>query len=95
VVAWIFGYALGAYSVAMRVRAGFSSAGDPSNITRILVFAASICVVALLNFIPFVGWVANYTLVLLGIGAMIRALFFYFIGNPGLALDVDMKPIED
>jgi hypothetical protein len=48
-----------------------------------------------LNFIPFVGWVANYTLVLLGIGAMIRALFFYFIGNPGLALDVDMKPIED
>jgi hypothetical protein len=26
---------------------------------------------------------------------MTRALFFYFIGNPGLALDVDMKPIED
>jgi hypothetical protein len=38
---------------------------------------------------------ANYTLVLLGIGAMTRALFLYFIGNPGLALDVDMKPIED
>jgi hypothetical protein len=47
------------------------------------------------NFIPFVGWVANYTLVLLCIGAMTRALFLYFIGNPGLALDVDMKPIED
>jgi hypothetical protein len=47
------------------------------------------------GFIPFVGWVANYTLVLLGIGAMTRALFsLYFIGND-LALDVDMKPIED
>jgi cytoskeletal protein CcmA (bactofilin family) len=91
VVAWIFGYALGAYSVAMRVWTGFSSAGDPSNMTRILVFAATICVVALLNFIPFVGWVTNYTLVLLGIGAMTRALFLYFIGNPGLALDVDMN----
>jgi hypothetical protein len=32
---------------------------------------------------------------LLGIGAMTRALFLYFIGNPGFALDVDMKPIED
>jgi hypothetical protein len=48
-----------------------------------------------LNFIPFVGWVANYTLVLLGIGAMTRAVFQSMLGNPGLALDVDLKPIED
>lgn len=95
VVTWIFGYALGAYSVAMRIWAGLGTEDEPSNMTRILVFASAIVVIALLNFIPFVGWVANYTLVLLGIGAMTNALFQYLIGNPDLALDVDLKPIED
>ena len=56
---------------------------------------AVICAITLLNFIPFVGWVANYTLVLLGIGAMTRGLFLYLTGNPGLSLDVDLKLIED
>ena len=93
-VAWTLGYALGAYSIAMRVWAGMGGAEDPSNIARLMVFAAAIICVALLNFIPFVGWVANYTLVLLGIGAMTRALFQSMLGNPDVALDVDMKPIE-
>ena len=95
VVAWIFGYALGAYSVAMQIWTGLLRDDEPSNITRILVFAAAITAVALLNFIPFVGWVANYTLVLLGIGAMTNAVFHYLIGNPEVAIDVDSKPIID
>ena len=95
VVAWILGYALGAYSVAMRIWNGVSGEAEPSNLSRLLVFAAAIIFIALLNYIPFVGWVANYTLVLLGIGAMTRAFFQSFMGNPGLALDVDMKPIKD
>lgn len=95
VVFWTLGYALGAYGVAMRVWSGFGGADDPGNATRLLVFAAAIIFVALLNFIPFVGWVANYTLVLLGVGAMTRALFLWLIGNPGVAFDVDLKPIED
>ena len=95
VVAWTFGYALGAYSVAMRVWIGLDGDPDPSNMARLMVFAAAIIFVALLNFIPFVGWVANYTLVLLGIGAMTNSLFLHLIGNPGAAFDVDMKPIED
>ncbi|MGB7242640.1 MAG: hypothetical protein WBC93_11200 [Sulfitobacter sp.] len=95
VVVWTLGYALGAYSVAMRLWAGLGGAPEPSNVARLLVLAAAIVFVALLNFIPFVGWVANYTLVLLGIGAMTNALFQYLIGNPGIALDVDLKPIED
>jgi hypothetical protein len=70
-------------------------AAEPSNVARLLVLAAAIILVALLNFIPFVGWVANYTLVLLGIGAMTRAVFQSMLGNPGVALDVDMKPIKD
>lgn len=95
VVVWTLGYALGAYSVAMRLWAGLGGAAEPSNIARLLVFAASIIVVALLNFIPFVGWVVNYTLVLLGIGAMTNATFQYLVGNTGAAFDVDMQPIDD
>jgi len=95
VVAWVLGYALGAYSVAMRLWIGLGGADDPSNIARLAILAAAITFVALLNFIPFVGWVANYTLVLLGIGAMTRAVFQSLIGSPDVVLDVDMKPIED
>ena len=95
IVAWTLGYALGAYSVAMRIWAAFGGDENPSNLTRLLVFGAAITVIALLNFIPFVGWVANYTLVLLGIGAITNAIFQNFIGNPGEAFDVDMKPIKD
>lgn len=95
VVAWTLGYALGAYAVAMRLWTGLG--GDPAvgNLGRLLVFAAVIVLVALLNFIPFVGWVANYTLALLGIGAMTHAVFSAVLGNPGPALDADMKPIDD
>ena len=95
VVGWILGYALGTYSVAMRLWTGLGGADDPSNIARLMIFAGAITFIALLNFIPFLGWVANYTLVLLGIGAMTRAVFQSLIGSPDLVLDVDMKPIED
>lgn len=95
VVVWTLGYALGAYGVAMRVWLSFGGNEEPSSAARLLVFAAAIIFIALLNFIPFVGWVANYTLVLLGVGAMTRALFQRLIGNPDVAFDVDMKPIED
>ncbi|WP_299832190.1 hypothetical protein [uncultured Roseobacter sp.] len=95
IVTWTLGYALGAYSVAMRIWTGFGGDQDPGNVARLLVFAVAIIFVALLNFIPFFGWVANYTLVLLGIGAMTHAVFQYLIGNPGQAFDIDMKPIED
>lgn len=94
-VTWTLGYALGAYSVAMRIWAVFGNDDEPGTITRLLVFAAAIIFVAMLNFIPFFGWVANYTLVLLGIGAMTHAMFQYLIGNPGQAFDIDMKPIDD
>ncbi|MGB5865791.1 MAG: hypothetical protein WBG95_16000 [Sulfitobacter sp.] len=95
VVFWTLGYALGAYSVAMRIWAVLGGTPEPSSIARLVVFAASIMCVALLNFIPFVGWVVNYTLVLLGIGAMTRALFQSLIGDPDVAFDVDMQPIEN
>ena len=95
ILAWTLGYMLGAYAIALRLLEGFWGEQDASKPMRLVAFAAVICAIALLNFIPFVGWVANYTLVLLGIGAMTNALFERMIGNAGPALDVDMNPIED
>ena len=79
----------------MRLWQGFGGDEENGNFGRIAVFAAAIIFVALLNFIPFVGWVANYSLVLLGAGGMTHAIFCYFIDSPDGELDVDLKPVED
>ena len=94
VVAWTLGYLLAAYAIAMRVMAWMGGPANPALLIRLLVMAVAVCAVTLLNFIPFVGWIINYTLVLLGVGGMTSALFNWLIGNPGYALDVDMKPIK-
>ncbi|MEL6888694.1 MAG: hypothetical protein AAFO86_08285 [Pseudomonadota bacterium] len=93
VLVWTLAYALGAYAVAMRVWIGLGGEMDPPTLTRLAVLAAAIVAVALLNFIPFVGWVANYTLVLLGVGAMTHAAFLALVPDVDPALDVDMRPI--
>ncbi len=95
VVAWTLGYLLGGYAVAMRAWQAFGGHDDPSTTVRLIVLAVAVVVVALLNYIPFVGWVVNYTLVLLGIGAMTHMIFQRLIGPIGPELDADMKPIED
>jgi cytoskeletal protein CcmA (bactofilin family) len=95
VVFWTFGYALGAYCVSLRVWTGFGGAPAPALVTRLLVFAAAITLVALLNFIPFVGWVANFTLVLLGLGAMTKAVFRFVTGKTGADFDINMQPVDD
>lgn len=91
---WTLGYALGVYAVAMRLFNAFAGAMEPSNIQRLLMFAATLTVIALMNFIPFVGWVINYTAVLLGLGAFVHGILQYFSANLLLAKDVDAKPIE-
>ena len=62
---------------------------------KLVTILVAICVVAVLNFIPFVGWVVNYTLVLLGVGALTAGLLSVFITNPDPALDVDMQSPAD
>ncbi|MCK8462444.1 hypothetical protein MUY35_01105 [Aliiroseovarius sp. S1339] len=94
VAVWTLGYALGAYAIAQRFLLAFGGKVEPTNLIRLVAFAGVLIVVAVLNFIPFLGWIANYALVLLGIGAMTGAVFNRILGNPGLALDVDMNPID-
>ena len=91
IVAWTLGYLLAAYAIAYRLWVAFDGADTPSMMMRLVMIALAIVVVAVLNFIPFVGWVVNYTLVLLGVGAMTAAMLSVFITDPDPALDVDMQ----
>lgn len=96
IVAWTLGYLLAAYAVARRFYAAFTDETDPSLGVNLVIVAVAIVVVGILNFIPFVGWVVNYTLVLLGIGAMTAGVLSIYITDPDPALDVDMKePASD
>lgn len=92
ILAWTLGYLLAAYAIAMRVLALLGGPSDPSLPIRLLVLAAAVCVVALLNFIPFVGWIINYTLVLLGVGGMTSTLFNRLTANRENAPDMEKKP---
>jgi hypothetical protein len=95
-VAWTLGYLLAAYAVARRVLLAFDGPQNPTLFMKLVIVALAITVVAFLNFIPFVGWVVNYTLVLLGVGAMTAGLLSIWITDPDPALDVDMQtPIDD
>ncbi len=95
IAVWTLGYVLGAYAVAMRALRGAGAPENPTIWIRLLALVVGVTLVALLNFIPFLGWMANLALVLVGIGAMTMALFNQMIGTPDPVLDVDMKPVSD
>ncbi|MEH6645986.1 EI24 domain-containing protein [Sulfitobacter sp.] len=91
---WTLGYVLGVYVLAMRVMRGLGSAEHPEIWMRLLALVIGVTIFALLNFIPVLGWMANFALVLLGVGGMTMALFKFLVGNVGPTMDVDMRPIE-
>jgi hypothetical protein len=95
VAVWTLGYVLGAYALAMRVMRAFGAATDPTMPVRLFALVIGVTLVALMNFIPVLGWMANFALVLAGIGAMTTAVFERLIGDVGPVLDVDMQPISD
>ncbi len=95
-VVWTLGYLLAAYGVARRVMFAFNGVEDPSLLMKLVTVALAITAVAILNFIPFIGWVVNYTLVLLGVGAMTAGLLSIWIPDPDPALELDMQtPTDD
>lgn len=92
---WTLGYILGAYAVAMRALRGTGAPENPTIWIRLLALLVGVTLIALLNFIPFLGWMANFALVLIGIGAMTMTLFNLLIGTPDAVLDVDMQPVNN
>lgn len=91
---WTLGYILGAYVLAMRVLRGLGSAESPTIAMRLLALAVGVTLAALLNFIPFIGWMANFALVLLGTGAITTALFDSFLVQLEPKLDQGLAPLE-
>lgn len=71
---WIAGYAFGVYAVALRIWTGMGGS-EPTTAGRLAVYAAGLLAMALVNVVPFAGWVANFTLVLFGIGAIAVPLY--------------------
>lgn len=80
-IVWFLGYVLGAYSIGMGVARALGAAEDPSIAIRLAVLAATALIAGLLNFIPIIGWMANFAIVLLGVGAMTFEAFERLLPN--------------
>jgi cytoskeletal protein CcmA (bactofilin family) len=87
VAIWTLGYILGAYALTMRVLHSFGSEENPKIWVRLVALVIGVTVASLLNFIPVLGWMANFALVLLGIGGMSMALFDRMNSDAGPVLD--------
>jgi cytoskeletal protein CcmA (bactofilin family) len=82
VVVWILGYLLGVYALANRVIAAFRDIPD-TLVARLVVVVIGLIAVAVLNFIPILGWLANLVILFLGLGALSAALFGRLQGGSG------------
>jgi hypothetical protein len=71
-VLWLLGYLLGAYAVSTRIWMAFSKNVylDQSMPRKVIVLAAGLVALAVLNFIPIIGWLINLAVVFLGLGSI-------------------------
>lgn len=69
VLSWTVAYLLGAYAASMRIGGAFG-VDATTNGRKLGVLAAGLVVLAILNFVPFLGWLINFVIVLLGLGAI-------------------------
>lgn len=69
-VVWTLGYVFGAYVVALRLNQAFGGREDPGLGVRIVLLGGTVLLFSLLNFVPVLGWMVNFLLVLFGIGAL-------------------------
>ena len=78
VVMWIAGYLIGIYTVSWRAISAFWQPSE-SNAGRLSVIAVGLICFSILNFIPFVGPLVNFLLVLLGLGAIVVSAIIYMM----------------
>ena len=67
---WLAGYLFGILAVSTHIFGSFLQA-PTGTAGRLATFLAGLIVVALLNFIPILGWLVNLAIVLLGVGAIL------------------------
>jgi cytoskeletal protein CcmA (bactofilin family) len=82
VVVWIGGYLLGIYALAFRVITAFREIPD-TLAARLVVVVVGLVAVAILNFIPVIGWMLNLVVLFLGLGALSAALFGRLLARSG------------
>jgi hypothetical protein len=66
---WMLGYLFGVYAIAWRIGSAFRTLPE-TLASRLAVIAIGLIVAAILNFIPFLGWLVNLAVMLLGLGAI-------------------------
>lgn len=69
-VVWMLAYVFGAYVVALRLYLAFGGSEDLGLGGRIALLGGGVLMFSLLNFVPVLGWMVNFLLVLFGIGAL-------------------------
>ncbi len=69
-VIWTLGYTFAAYVVALRLYQAFGGREEPGLAGQIVLLGSAVLVFSLMNFVPVLGWMGNFLLVLFGIGAM-------------------------
>lgn len=89
ILGWLLGYLLGVFVVAMRVFSAFGLAEQSTLLMRLVVVGAGLLVAWGLNFVPLVGWIFNFALVLLGLGGIVQLIFPPSAGRAAIA-----KPAE-
>ncbi len=92
VVLWVLGYLLGIYWLAMAIWSAFGREAASTGV-RLLVLAAGLVVLAVLNFIPFLGWLINLAVVLSGLGA-IALMLLKRVCSALVAMDEEAVPAE-
>lgn len=69
VVVWFLAWLAGAYALSWRIAGAFRPL-DESLLTRLIVIVGGAVVLALVNYIPVVGWLINLATTFLGLGAV-------------------------
>jgi hypothetical protein len=92
VAVWTLGYLLGTYALAMRLLRSLGGDENPPILTRLLAVALGVTIAALLNFVPILGWMVNFALVLAGVGAMTATVLDRMSVTVVSARDTEMPP---
>ncbi len=66
---WTLAFLLGSYVIALRLNGSFRQSPE-TNGGRLLVLAAGLIGLTLINFIPFIGWLFNLAVMFLGLGSI-------------------------
>lgn len=69
ILLWIASYLLGTYALSWRVLRALRPV-EPTMVARLAAVTVGIVILALLNFVPFLGWLINLAVILLGLGGI-------------------------